>query len=301
MRSSSRRSTRDYYDFQVNRPQVRPGPRNGVRQLTWPTTRCTGAAEEHRPRRPADPRDRAEHALAGVLRSCWRSVDGPSADRRRARRIAGPTPHRPGHPGPAHFVRPELSRPGASSPSTYEGPTGITGVFGDLCSTLGVPSVSVWSAIPHYIAGTPCPKASLALLGKIEALLDLAMPEGELPELARAWQRGADELSEEDPRSPSTSSPRGATRHSRPPPRPPAKRLAAEFERYLRRRNRTTPPTDVTTAGCGAFYLRVYSRAVDSGQAGSGDMRNERGGSSIPALAVLVLLGIVAAGWHLGR
>ena len=64
----------------------------------------------------------------------------------------------------------------------------------------------------------PCPKATLALLGQLEDLLEVSIPLGDLPEDARAWERGVDELAEEDedvarlrPRA------RGDPGHRRPP------------------------------------------------------------------------------------
>ena len=83
-------------------------------------------------------------------------------------------------------------------PSRYEGPTGIVGVLQDACTRAGVPALSLWAAVPHYVAQPPCPKATLALLRRVEDLLDVPMPLGELPEDARAWERGVDELASED-------------------------------------------------------------------------------------------------------
>jgi hypothetical protein len=57
--------------------------------------------------------------------------------------------------------------------SNYEGPTGIVGVFQDACMRNDMPAVSFWAAVPHYVAQPPCPKATLALLGWIEDVLDL--------------------------------------------------------------------------------------------------------------------------------
>jgi hypothetical protein len=62
-----------------------------------------------------------------------------------------------------------------------------------------VPALSIWAAVPHYVAQPPCPKATLALLRHIEDLLDVPIPLGDLPEDARAWERGVDELAAEDP------------------------------------------------------------------------------------------------------
>jgi hypothetical protein len=50
----------------------------------------------------------------------------------------------------------------------------------------------------HYVAAPPNPKATLALLARLEDLLDVALRLDDLPELARAWQRGVDELAAED-------------------------------------------------------------------------------------------------------
>ena len=58
--------------------------------------------------------------------------------------------------------------------------------------------MSFWAAVPHYVAQPPCPKATLALLRQVEDLLDVPIPLGDLPEDARAWERGVDELAEED-------------------------------------------------------------------------------------------------------
>ena len=61
-----------------------------------------------------------------------------------------------------------------------------------------MPAVSYWAAVPHYVAQPPCPKATLALIGQLEDLLEVSIPLGDLPEDARAWERGVDELAEED-------------------------------------------------------------------------------------------------------
>jgi len=66
--------------------------------------------------------------------------------------------------------------------SNYEGPTGITGVVHDLCRRSGMDSVSLWAAVPHYVAAIPNPKAALALLRRLEGLTGIAMEASELEE-----------------------------------------------------------------------------------------------------------------------
>jgi predicted ATP-grasp superfamily ATP-dependent carboligase len=232
----------DYYDFQVNRPQVNFDD-EGIRRLTWPTTRVFLARPEDTDRdvlliRGIEPNMR----WRGFCRELLELVDESNAQLVVVLgALLADSPHTRPIPVSASSSDPELTASWSLEPSTYEGPTGITGVFADLCSTLGIPSVSIWSAIPHYIAGTPCPKASLALLGKVEALLDLPVPEGDLPELARAWQRGADELSEEDPEVAEYVASLEEQRDTTDLPEASGDAIAAEFERYLRRRNTDRP------------------------------------------------------------
>ena len=57
--------------------------------------------------------------------------------------------------------------------SSYEGPTGIVGVLHAACQDSGLPSASLWAAVPHYIAAAPNPKAALALVRKLEGLVQV--------------------------------------------------------------------------------------------------------------------------------
>ena len=66
--------------------------------------------------------------------------------------------------------------------SNYEGPTGIVGVFHDLCRSNGLDSASLWAAVPHYVAAVPNPKAALALLRRLEGLTGIAVEASELEE-----------------------------------------------------------------------------------------------------------------------
>ncbi len=59
--------------------------------------------------------------------------------------------------------------------SSYEGPTGIVGVLHAACQQAGLPSASLWAAVPHYIAAAPNPKAALALVRKLEGLVGVAV------------------------------------------------------------------------------------------------------------------------------
>ncbi|HEX5713543.1 MAG TPA: PAC2 family protein [Solirubrobacterales bacterium] len=72
--------------------------------------------------------------------------------------------------------------------SSYEGPTGITGVVHDLCRQAGIDSASLWAAVPHYVAAVPNPKAALALLRRLEGLTGIAIEASELEEETSSYE-----------------------------------------------------------------------------------------------------------------
>ena len=125
-------------------------------------------------------------------------------------------------------------------PSRYEGPTGIVGVLQDAAVRAGLPAASFWAAVPHYVSQAPCPKAVVALLRRVEDLLDAPVPLGELPEQARDWERRVDELAAAD----AEVAEYVAALEEREPeeelPEASGDAIAAEFERYLRRRGDDT-------------------------------------------------------------
>ncbi len=121
--------------------------------------------------------------------------------------------------------------------SRYEGPTGIVGVLQDAAVRAGLPAASFWAAVPHYVSQTACPKAVVALLRRVEDLLDAPVPLGDLPEQAREWERRVDELAAGD----SDVAEYIASLEEREPeeelPEASGEAIAHEFERYLRRRD----------------------------------------------------------------
>lgn len=77
--------------------------------------------------------------------------------------------------------------------SRYEGPTGIVGVLHDACREAGLPSVSLWSAVPHYVSLAPSPRAAKALVERLGGLLDVDI---DLSELLEAEQSYAEQVSD---------------------------------------------------------------------------------------------------------
>jgi proteasome assembly chaperone (PAC2) family protein len=72
--------------------------------------------------------------------------------------------------------------------SNYEGPTGVVGVLHDSCNRRGIPSASLWAAVPHYVAAVPNPKAALALLRRLEGLVGVAVEASSLEEESDSYE-----------------------------------------------------------------------------------------------------------------
>jgi hypothetical protein len=82
--------------------------------------------------------------------------------------------------------------------SKYEGPTGIVGVLHDYCRADGVPSVSLWAPVPHYLAAPPNPPATLGLLERMRGLLSVDFDLAPLERTAEVWRTKVDEVASAD-------------------------------------------------------------------------------------------------------
>src|SRR6266536_5643205 len=74
------------------------------------------------------------------------------------------------------------------STSRYEGPTGIVGVVHDACNKAGIPSASLWAAVPHYVSLTPSPRAAAALCERLGTLLGAKIDTTELDQAAETYE-----------------------------------------------------------------------------------------------------------------
>lgn len=101
----------------------------------------------------------------------------------------------------------------------------------------GIPTISTWAAVPHYVAQPPSPKATLALVHSLEETLGETVPTDLLTEEAQAWQFGVNELAEEDPEISEYVRQLEEARDTSELPEASGEAIAREFERYLRRRD----------------------------------------------------------------
>src|SRR5947199_8930111 len=189
----------DFYDFSATRPQVRLV--DGLtREIVWPANELYAASI------PGSDRDVV--VLLGVEPGLkWRTFSSQVVDIGRELGVEmfltlgallADVPHtRPvrvtGTAADADLVqRLGLQR------SRYEGPTGIVGVLHDAFSKAKVPSASLWAAVPHYVAATPSPKATLALVERAAELLGSSVPTTALEIAAASYERQVSEVVESD-------------------------------------------------------------------------------------------------------
>ena len=189
----------EYFDFTLTRPRVRLDE-GLVRRIDWPANELrwatvTGAPHDIVLMAGTEPQLRWRTfctEIIGVMRSLGVEmvvtlgalladvahtrpvrVTGTAADSELASRL--------------HLER-----------SRYEGPTGIVGALGEALGREGIPSASLWAAVPHYVGQTPSPKASLALVQRTSALLGIPVGTAELEEEAATYESKVTELVQAD-------------------------------------------------------------------------------------------------------
>jgi predicted ATP-grasp superfamily ATP-dependent carboligase len=124
------------------------------------------------------------------------------------------------------------------STSRYEGPTGIVGVLHDACNKSGIPSASLWAAVPHYVSLTPSPRAAAALCNRLAGLLEIEIDTAELDRAAETYEEQVSQAvaSDEETAAYVEELERRADTIDDEFELPSGDALAAELTRYLRER-----------------------------------------------------------------
>src|SRR5919199_5336132 len=178
-----------FFDFQATRPHV--SLVDGMtRRIEWPQT----AFYHARPRRL----DRDVVLLLGIDPNVrWRTFTELVVGEARELGIElvvtlgallADVPHTRPSPVTGSASNPELVRELGLSTSRYEGPTGIVGVLHDACHRAGIPSASLWAAVPHYVSLTPSPRAAAALCQRLATLLGIRIDTSELQQAADTYE-----------------------------------------------------------------------------------------------------------------
>ena len=231
-----------YYDFQVNRPLVTL--EDGLtRRIEWPSTRFylarpPGATRDLLLIRGLEPNMRWRDFCSELLDA----ITGAGADLVvTLGALLSDAPHTRPLPVTGSASDAATAAHMGVERSRYEGPTGIVGVFQDACARIDLTAVSLWAHVPHYVAQPPCPRATLALLHRVEELLDVAIPLEDLPDEADAWLRSVDEMAAEDSEIAEYVASLEARSDEGAAPDATGEQIAQDFERYLRRRGTGRP------------------------------------------------------------
>jgi proteasome assembly chaperone (PAC2) family protein len=232
----------EFYDFQVNRPIVSMAEGQTL-NVEWPTTRFSVASP------PGTDRDVL--LIRGIEPSMrWRTFCGEVLELCHSLEV-----HRIVLLGAlladVPYTRPLPISGSASSrdaaerfsltPTRYDGPTGIVGVLQEAATRAQLDAVSFWVHVPHYANNPPCPKATLALLHRVEDVLDLPVPMMDLAEESAEWEERLRTAAEQDAELAEyvreleeRVGDEGLTPLS-------GDEIAQEFEKYLRRRGGSGP------------------------------------------------------------
>lgn len=180
----------EFFDFQERRPTVQVDE-GGTRSLTWPVTKFFAAPQ---PEEACDlllvlgeePRLRWKTFSRSVTQVL---VEMDVEEVVLLGAFIGQVPHTKPVPVVGVATDPMLVRKHGLHPSKYEGPTGIIGVLQEACKEVGLPTITLWAATPHYLAANPNPKAMLALLTRCGDVLDMRIDTDELETVAEEFTR----------------------------------------------------------------------------------------------------------------
>ena len=230
----------DFYDFQVNRPLIFVDD-SMIRSLTWPGVHIFGL------RNPTGERDFV--VVRGVEPSMrWRGFASQLLDLADDLEVElvitlgsmlADTPHTRAIPVSGTGAHPDIAARLGVEVSRYEGPTGILAVIQDGCVRRGIDAVALWAAVPHYANASPSPKATLALVNGLEDFLEINLPQGDLHEEAREWEKSINEMVKEDSDIEEYIKTLEESKDATEISDDSGEELAREVERFLRRQNNT--------------------------------------------------------------
>ena len=228
----------EFYDFQVNRPMISVDD-SKIRSLTWPGTQVFGLATPDLSFdfvivRGVEPSMKWKTFVKDILDladdleiSTVITLGSMLAD----------APHTRPITVSGSGANPEIAKRLGVEVSNYEGPTGILGVLQDGCVRRGIDAVSLWAAVPHYASGSPSPKATLALVNALEDLLEIDIPQGDLPDSSLEWEKDVNDLAEEDAEVAEYVKALEESKDASDLPDVSGESIARELERFLRRQS----------------------------------------------------------------
>ena len=230
-----------FFDFQATRPHVSL-VEGETRQLDWPDNAFYHASVPNA--------DRDAVLLLGIEPNLrWRTFTGLVTTLAEDLGVTlvvtlgsllADVPHTRPSPVTGGATDPQLIEQLGLQRSRYEGPTGIVGVLHDACSRAGLPSVSLWAAVPHYVSLAPSPRAALALCTRLGEIMRVDIDTAELTEAAERYSEQVSEAvaSDEETAAYVAELEQRADAIGDEADIPSGETLAAELTRFLRERER---------------------------------------------------------------
>jgi predicted ATP-grasp superfamily ATP-dependent carboligase len=183
----------EFFDFTQRRPQVRLTS-DLARQIIWPPNRFLAAST-------SDAHDvivmigTEPHLKWRAFCDCVTSV----ATELEVQAVftlgamLGEVAHTRPAPVRVSTADPKLARRLGLRRPQYQGPTGIVGVLQDAFARVAIPVGSIMAQVPHYIPGTPSPKATLAIVERVCGLMVTTLPTRDLQEASTTYERQVNE------------------------------------------------------------------------------------------------------------
>ena len=232
----------DYYDFQFSRPLLELDD-EGNRSLIWPGTELLQASKEGL---KANPGAENLFLLIGTEPSRrWISFAAEIMEMVQDREIdavvmlgamLADVPHTRPMPIFKSSQNAAMQQMFGLEKSKYEGPVGILTVLSQAFEAEGIPVLSVWGSVPHYVHNTQNPKASLGFLSELSSLTAMEFDTSALAETAFEWERSIDEISESDEEMASYIEQLEASRDAYESELASGDSIARELERFLKDR-----------------------------------------------------------------
>lgn len=232
----------DYYDFQFSRPVVEIDA-EGNRIISWPGTEFMQATPEEIEKNPSLER---LYLLIGTEPSRrWLSFAAEVLEMVQDREIdhvvmlgsmLADVPHTRPMPIFKSSQNPALQEAYQLEPSRYEGPVGILSILAQAFESEGIPVLSLWGSVPHYVHNTSNPKAALGFLNELQSLIGMSFETGALAEQAFEWERSIDDVAEGDEDMTSYVAQLEKQRDELDSEQASGDALAREFEKYLKER-----------------------------------------------------------------
>ncbi|PRB07266.1 PAC2 family protein [Microbacterium sp. MYb64] len=228
-----------YFDYQWARPTLERDE-EGNRSLRWPSARML------RPTAVSDGTEPRLWLLTGTEPArAWQAFSAEFIDAALSEDITGfvtlgamlsDVPHTRPISIFASSENAEVREALGIERSTYEGPIGILSALEHSAEQAGIPALSLWANVPHYVqTGGSSPKATLALLDRLHEVTGVDVPRGTLATEAAMWEATIDAAAAEDEEMAAYIAQLETKRDTWDSPDASGEAIAQAFERFFRR------------------------------------------------------------------